>query len=93
MASPPLAGTRRDRPWWWWWRRQDSSPSPRRVLNSQLGSSRCQCFTPETPAGWLFRRDLEKGSEVEAKGSLIIWEPISSSFKACLGPELVFPLG
>lgn len=81
------------RPWWWWWRRQDSSPSPRRVLNSQLGSSRCQCFTPETPAGWLFRRDLEKGSEVEAKGSLIIWEPISSSFKACLGPELVFPLG
>lgn len=19
VASPPLAGTRRDRPWWWWW--------------------------------------------------------------------------
>lgn len=33
----------------WWWCRKDTSSFLHRLLNSQLGCSRCQCFTPETP--------------------------------------------
>lgn len=45
----------------WWWLREVTSSSLHRVLNSQLGSSRCQCFTPETLAGVSVSRKSGKG--------------------------------
>lgn len=50
-------------------------------------------FHPRNP-GWgvYFKEVWKRAGRLEDKGILIVGEFISFSFKAFLGPELVFPL-
>lgn len=68
----------------WCWLREVPSSSLYRVLNSPLGSSRCQ-FHPGNP-GWgvYFKEVWKRAGRLEDKSILIIWEFISFSFKVLL---------
>lgn len=58
----------------WRWCRNDTSSSLHRLLNSQLGCSRCQCFTPETLVRVVIsRRAGKKQEKLQDNCILIIW--------------------
>lgn len=76
----------------WRWCRNDTSSSLHRLLNSQLGCSRCQCFTPETLVRVVIsRRAGKKQEKLQDNCILIIWVLISS-FKTFRVLELVLAL-
>ena len=67
-----------------WWLREVPSSSLHKVLNSPLGSSRCQ-FHPGNP-GWgvYFKEVWKRAGRLEDKSISIIREFISFSFKVFL---------
>lgn len=60
-----------------WWLREVPSSSLYRVLNSPLGSSRCQVHPRNPDWGVYFKEVWKRAGRLEDKGILIIWEFIS----------------